>query len=60
MNAERVVSKSQILSHVWGYEYEGNSSVVETYIFYLRRKLGDAGPATIQTVRGVGYALRAE
>jgi two-component system OmpR family response regulator len=60
MNAERVVSKTQILSHVWGYEYEGNSSVVETYIFYLRRKLGDAGPATIQTVRGVGYALRAE
>jgi two-component system, OmpR family, response regulator len=60
MNAERVVSKSQILSHVWGYDYEGNAGVVETYIFYLRRKLGDDGQAMIQTVRGVGYALRAE
>jgi two-component system OmpR family response regulator len=60
MNAERVVSKSQILSHVWGYEYEGNTAVIETYIFYLRRKLGDGAPATIQTVRGVGYTLRTE
>ena len=45
MNADRVVSKSQILSHVWGFDYEGDPGVVETYVFYLRRKLGDAGHA---------------
>jgi DNA-binding response OmpR family regulator len=38
----------------------GNTAVIETYIFYLRRKLGDCAPATIQTVRGVGYTLRTE
>src|SRR5262245_61834923 len=43
VNAERVVSKSQILSHVWGFDYDGDPGVVETYVFYLRRKLGDAG-----------------
>jgi two-component system OmpR family response regulator len=60
MNAERVVSKSQILSHVWGYDYEGDPGVVETYVFYLRRKLGVSGTRLIQTVRGVGYSLRSE
>ena len=60
MNAERVVSKSQILSHVWGYDYDGDPGVVETYVFYLRRKLGDAGTRLIHTVRGVGYSLRVE
>ncbi len=60
MNAERVVSKSQILSHVWGYDYDGDPGVVETYVFYLRRKLGDAGTSLIHTVRGVGYSLRIE
>ncbi len=60
LNSERVVSKSQILSHVWGYEYEGDPGVVETYVFYLRRKLGDAGTKLIHTVRGVGYSLRSE
>ena len=60
MNAERVVSKSQILSHVWGYDYDGDPGVVETYVFYLRRKLGDAGTLLIHTVRGVGYTLRIE
>jgi two-component system OmpR family response regulator len=60
VNAERVVSKAEIISHVWGYEYDGNAGVVETYIFYLRRKLGDAGARLVQTVRGVGYTLRSE
>jgi two-component system, OmpR family, response regulator len=60
VNAERVVSKSQILSHVWGYEYEGDPGVVETYVFYLRRKLGDVGAKLIHTVRGVGYSLRSD
>ena len=54
------MSKSQILRHVWGYEYEGDPGVVETYVFYLRRKLGDAGTKLIHTVRGVGYSLRSE
>jgi len=60
VNAERVVSKAEIISDVWGYEYDGNAGVVETYIFYLRRKLGDAGGRLVQTVRGVGYTLRSE
>jgi two-component system OmpR family response regulator len=58
-NAGRVVSKAQILDHVWRYDFGGDSSVVETYISYLRKKV-DAGGAEplIQTVRGFGYALR--
>jgi two-component system OmpR family response regulator len=60
MNADRVVTKSQILSQVWGFDYAGDPGIVETYIFYLRRKLGDAGPRLIHTVRGVGYSLRVE
>ena len=60
INAERVVSKTQILSHVWGYDYEGDPGSVETYVFYLRKKLGPAGARLIHTVRGVGYSLRDE
>jgi two-component system, OmpR family, response regulator len=60
VNIERVVSKAQILSHVWGYEFAGDPGVVETYVFYLRKKLGPVGGALIHTVRGVGYTLRAE
>jgi two-component system OmpR family response regulator len=58
-NAGRVVSKAQILDHVWRYDFGGDSSVVETYISYLRKKVdaGDDEPL-IQTVRGFGYALR--
>jgi two-component system, OmpR family, response regulator len=59
-NADRVVSRAQILSHVWGYEYEGDPGVVETYVFYLRRKLGASGAQLIHTVRGVGYSLRSD
>jgi two-component system, OmpR family, response regulator len=53
-----VLSKAQILDHVWEYDFGGDANVVETYISYLRRKLDDGGPPIIQTVRGVGYALR--
>ena len=60
MNSERVVSKAQILSHVWGYDFFGDPGVVETYVFYVRKKLGAAGARLIHTVRGVGYTLRAE
>lgn len=54
----QVVSKSEILDHVWDPNYEGPANVVEVYIGYLRRKL-DApfGTETIQTVRGFGYRL---
>ncbi|TAM56617.1 response regulator transcription factor [bacterium] len=55
----RVWSKEQLLDTVWGHDFEGNPSIVETYVSYLRAKLDAGGePALIQTVRGVGYALR--
>jgi two-component system, OmpR family, response regulator len=60
-NVNRVVSKAQILDHVWAYDFGGDLSIVESYVSYLRRKL-DSGPAhgpkLIHTVRGIGYALR--
>jgi two-component system, OmpR family, response regulator len=58
LNPGRVLSKSQILEHVWQYDFEGDTSAVETYISYLRRKLGDRDARLIRTVRGFGYALR--
>jgi two-component system OmpR family response regulator len=58
LNRDRVVSKTQILDHVWDYEYLGDPSAVETYISYLRRKLEDRDARLIRTVRGFGYALR--
>ena len=58
-NAGRVLSKAQILDHVWHYDFGGDGGVVETYIGYLRRKLDTAEPRLIQTIRGVGYTLRA-
>ncbi|MBB4924373.1 response regulator transcription factor [Kitasatospora kifunensis] len=60
-NVGRVVSKAQILDHVWAYDFGGDLSIVESYISYLRRKLDsgpDHGPKLIHTVRGIGYALR--
>jgi len=58
LNQGRVLSKSQILDHVWQYDFGGDGGVVETYIGYLRRKLDNVDPRLIQTVRGVGYTLR--
>ncbi|MBE9373736.1 response regulator transcription factor [Saccharopolyspora sp. HNM0983] len=58
LNAEKVVSKHQILDRVWNYEFTGDSRIVESYISYLRRKVDFAEPALIHTVRGVGYVLR--
>ncbi|HET6793808.1 MAG TPA: response regulator transcription factor [Acidimicrobiales bacterium] len=58
LNPRRVLSKLQILEHVWQYDFDGDPNVLETYISYLRRKLDPLGPPLIQTVRGVGYALR--
>lgn len=59
VNAGRVVSKDQILDRVWNYDFGGNVRIVESYVYYLRKKLGASGPPLIQTVRGFGYALRA-
>jgi two-component system OmpR family response regulator len=59
-NAEKVVSRSQILDHVWDYDFRGGNNVVDTFISYLRRKLDVHDPRLIQTVRGVGYSLRLE
>ena len=58
INADRVVSKSQILDHVWEYDFRGDAGIVETYISYLRKKIDIFEPPLIHTVRGVGYRLR--
>lgn len=58
INADRVVSKSQILDHVWDYDFGGDAGIVETYISYLRKKIDVFNPPLIHTVRGVGYRLR--
>jgi two-component system OmpR family response regulator len=58
INADRVVSKAQILDHVWDYDFGGDAGIVETYISYLRKKIDIYEPALIHTVRGVGYRLR--
>jgi two-component system, OmpR family, response regulator len=53
-----VLSKTHLLRSVWGWGYTGQSAVVETYVSYLRRKLGRLGPPLIHTRRGAGYVLR--
>lgn len=58
LNAKKVISKAQILDHVWRYDFGGDASVVETYVSYLRRKVDVEEPKLIHTVRGVGYTLR--
>lgn len=58
LNRDRVVSKRQILEHVWDYDYGGEASAVETYVSYLRRKLDDRDGRLIRTMRGFGYVLR--
>jgi len=54
----RVLTREQLLENVWGWDYAGQSQIVETYISYLRRKLDPLGPPVIHTQRGVGYSLR--
>jgi two-component system OmpR family response regulator len=58
LNAKRVLSKAQILDHVWHYDFAGDANVVETYISYLRKKVDKFDPPLIHTIRGVGYCLR--
>ncbi|GLU47463.1 response regulator transcription factor [Nocardiopsis ansamitocini] len=59
-NAGRVLTRAQLLENVWGWDYAGQSQIVETYVSYLRRKLEPLGPNLIHTQRGVGYALRSK
>jgi two-component system, OmpR family, response regulator len=56
----RVLTRAQLLEKVWGWDYSGESQIVETYVSYLRRKLDPLGPPLIHTQRGVGYSLRPE
>ena len=60
VNNGRVLTRMQILDHVWAYDFDGDSSIVDTYISYLRRKVDAAEPKLIHTVRGVGFALRVD
>ncbi|GGS12978.1 putative DNA-binding response regulator PhoP [Streptomyces humidus] len=57
-NADHVISRAQMLDNVWSYDFRGESGIVETYIYYLRRKLGDTDQTLIHTVRGAGYLVR--
>ena len=57
-NPGRVLSKRQILEHVWSYDFGGDGNVVESYVSYLRRKVDTDDPRLLHTVRGVGYVLR--
>jgi two-component system OmpR family response regulator len=59
LNPRRVLTRAQLLNHVWDYDFGGDARVLETYVSYLRKKLDVHGPPLIHTVRGVGYALRA-
>jgi len=58
LNRGQVLSKPQILDHVWQYDFDGDASVVESYISYLRKKLERDEPRLIHTVRGFGYTIR--
>jgi two-component system OmpR family response regulator len=59
LNPGRVLTRAQLLAHVWDYDFGGYGTVVTTYIAYLRRKLAAHGPDLIHTQRGIGYSLRA-
>jgi two-component system OmpR family response regulator len=58
LNPRRVLTRAQLLDHVWNYDFAGDARVLETYVSYLRKKVDDGAPSLIHTVRGVGYALR--
>jgi two-component system OmpR family response regulator len=58
LNPGRVLTRSQLLAHVWDYDFGGSSTVVSTYVAYVRRKLAQYGTDVIHTQRGIGYSLR--
>ncbi|AMM94774.1 PhoB family transcriptional regulator [Peribacillus simplex] len=59
-NKNKIVTRENILMNVWGYEYEGETNVIDVYIRHLRKKTeeGFSDPTIIQTVRGIGYTIR--
>ena len=57
-SARTVLTRARLLDHVWSYDFQGDASILETYISYLRRKIDFVEPHLIHTVRGVGYGLR--
>jgi two-component system OmpR family response regulator len=57
-NPRRVLSKAQILEHVWDYDFDGDANIVETYVSYLRKKIDKIDPPLLHTIRGAGYSLR--
>ena len=59
-NKEHVLTREQILNRVWGYDYFGETNIVDVYIRYLRKKMDRSQSPLIQTVRGIGYVLREE
>ena len=60
-NKERVLSREQIEQHIWNYDYEGGTNVIDVYIRYLRKKIDkNFEPKLIHTIRGVGYVLKGE
>ena len=60
-NKERVLSREQIEQHIWNYDYEGGTNVIDVYIRYLRKKIDkNFEPKLIHTIRGVGYVLKVE
>jgi two-component system OmpR family response regulator len=59
LNPRHVLTRLQLLEHVWEYDFGGDGRILETYVSYLRKKLDAHGPSLIHTVRGVGYVLRA-
>jgi len=58
LNPGRVLTRAQLLAHVWDYDFGGSSTVVSTYVAYVRRKLAQYGADVIHTQRGIGYSLR--
>ncbi|NOX28628.1 MAG: response regulator transcription factor [Actinobacteria bacterium] len=57
-NAGRVVSRGQILDHVWEYNFDGESAIIETFVSSLRKKIDSAEPKLVETIRGIGYTIR--
>jgi DNA-binding response OmpR family regulator len=58
MHPRQVLTRDIMLARIWGYDYDGDDNVIEVYVRHLREKLDDNPPRLIQTVRGIGYALR--
>jgi two-component system, OmpR family, response regulator len=60
VNTGRVLTRAQILDHVWSYDFDGDSSILDTYISYLRRKIDRVDPKLLHTIRGIGFSLRVD